>query len=157
MGEPASDMQLPSGKIIEVKLTYDAPVVDNIQESFNCSEKGSFVQIASSEEKAYGWGKWKTYSLEVGAGVFDVANISIQFEGDIVESYHYNLPDGTYDSFEENQDYETTGQGFSSTLHFNNGNELLDVDDLRDLLEENGVDLSDIKAIKKFLLQYSPE
>jgi hypothetical protein len=157
MGEPASDMQLPSGKIIEVKLTYDAPVVDNIQESFNCSEKGSFVQIASSEEKAYGWGKWRTYSLEVGAGVFDVANISVQFEGDIVESYHYNLPDGTYESFEENQDYETTGQGFSSTLHFNNGKELLDVDDLRDLLEENGVDLSDIKAIKKFLLQYSPE
>ncbi len=157
MGEPATDMQLPSGNIVEVKLTYDAPVVDNVQEGFDCSEKGNFVHISSSDEKAYGWGKWKTYSLEVAAGVFDVSNISVQFEGDIVESYHYNLSDGTYDSFEESQDYETTGQGFSSTLYFNNGKELLDVDDLRDLLEENGVDLSDIKAIKKFLLQYSPK
>ena len=157
MGEPATDMQLPSGKIVEVKLTYDSPVVDNEKESFDCTEKGSFVHIASSDEKAYGWGKWKTYSLEVAPGVFDVATISVQFEGDIVESYHYHLPDGTYEAFEESQDYETTGQGFSSTLYFNNGKELLDVDDLRDLLEENGIDLSDMKAIKKFLLQYSPK
>ncbi|MEY3565588.1 MAG: hypothetical protein RJA23_1758, partial [Bacteroidota bacterium] len=157
MGEPATDMQLPGGKIVEISLTYDAPVVDNVKESFDCTEKGSFVHIASSDEKAYGWGKWKTYTLEVGAGVFDIANISVQFEGDIVESYHYNLPDGTYDSFEETQDFETTGQGFSSTLYFNNGKELFDVDYLRDLLEENGVDLSDMKEIKKFLLQHSPD
>lgn len=157
MGEPATDMQLPNGKMVEVKLNYEAPVVDNVKESFDCSEKGKFVHIASSDEKAYGWGKWKTYSLEVAAGVFDLANISVQFEGDIVESYHYHLPDGTYDSFEENQDYETTGQGFSSTLYFNTGKELLDVDDLKDLLEEHGVDLSDMKAIRKFLLQHSPQ
>lgn len=156
MGEPATDMQLPNGKIVEVKLTYDSPKVDNEKESFDCSEKGSFVHISSSDEKAYGWGKWKTYSLEVDPGVFDVATISIQFEGDIVESYHYNLPEGST-PFEESQDYETTGQGFSSTLYFNNGKELLDVDELRDLLEENGVDLSDMKAIKKFLLNYSPQ
>jgi hypothetical protein len=156
MGEPATDMQLPNGKIVEVKLTYDSPKVDNEKGSFDCSQKGSFVHISSSDEKAYGWGKWKTYSLEVGPGVFDVATISVQFEGDIVESYHYNLPEGST-PFEESQDYETTGQGFSSTLYFNNGKELLDVDELRDLLEENGVDMSDIKAIKKFLLQYSPQ
>jgi len=156
MGEPATDMQLPGGKIVEISLTYDAPVVDNVKESFDCTEKGSFVHIASSDEKAYGWGKWKTYTLEVEAGVFDVANISVQFEGDIVESYHYNIPDGST-PFEETQDFETTGQGFSSTLYFNNGKELLDVDYLRDLLDDNGVDLSDMKAIKKFLLQYSPE
>ncbi|MHA8083020.1 DUF4116 domain-containing protein [Aquirufa sp. A-Brett2-15D] len=154
MGEPATDMQLPSGKIVEVKLAYDAPVVDNLKESFDCSEKGSFVHIASSDEKAYGWGKWKTYTMEVAPGVFDVANISVEFEGDIVESYRYNLPDGTYDSFEENQDYETTGQGFSSTLYFNNGKELIDVDELRDLLEENEIEIVDIKEIKKFLLNY---
>jgi hypothetical protein len=154
MGEPATDMQLPSGKIVEVSLTYDAPRVDNVKESFNCSEKGNFVHISSSDEKAYGWGKWKTYTLEVASGVFDVANISVQFEGDIVESYHYNLPDGTYDSFEESQDYETTGQGFSSTLYFNNGNELIDMDELRDLLEENEIDTGDIKEIKKFLFSY---
>jgi hypothetical protein len=153
MGEPATDMQLPSGKIVEVKLNYDAPVVDNLQESFNCSEKGSFVHIASSDEKAYGWGKWKTYSLDVAPGVFDVANISIQFEGDIVESYHYNLPEGST-PFEESQDYETTGQGFSSTLYFNNGKELIDMDELRDLLEENEIDTGDIKEIKKFLFNY---
>ena len=154
IGEPATDMQLPSGKIVEVKLTYDAPVMDNLKESFDCSEKGSFVHIASSDEKAYGWGKWKTYTLEVASGVFDTANISVEFEGDIVESYRYNLPDGTYDSFEENQDYETTGQGFSSTLYFNNGKELVDMDELRDLLEENEIEIVDIKEIKKFLLNY---
>ena len=156
MGEPATDMQLPGGKIVEISLTYDAPVVDNVKESFDCTEKGSFVHIASSDEKAYGWGKWKTYTLEVGAGVFDVANISVQFEGDIVESYHYNLPDGS-PPFEENQDVETTGQGFSSTLYFNNGKELIDVDDLKELLEDNGIELTDIKAIRKFLMQYSPQ
>ena len=156
MGEPATDMQLPGGKIVEISLTYDAPVVDNVKESFDCTEKGSFVHIASSDEKAYGWGKWKTYTLEVGAGVFDVANISVQFEGDIVESYHYNIPDGSF-PFEETQDFETTGQGFSSTLYFNNGKELIDVDDLKELLEDNGIELTDIKAIRKFLMQYSPQ
>jgi hypothetical protein len=154
MGEPATDMLIRSGKIVEVKLTYDFPVVDNEKESFDCSEKGSFVHISSSEEKAYGWGKWKTYSLEVASGVFDVANISVQFEGDIVESYHYNLPDGSYDSFQENQDYETTGQGFSSTLYFNNGKELIDVDDLKNLLEENEIEKGDINEIKKFLFNH---
>jgi hypothetical protein len=155
MVEPATDMQLPSGKIVEVKLTYDSPEVDNEKESFNCSEKGSFVHIASSDEKAYGWGKWKTYTIEVAEGVFDIANISVQFEGDIVESYHYNLPDGST-PFDESQDYETTGQGFSSTLYFNNGKELIDMDELRDLLEENEIDTGDIKEIKKFLFNYCP-
>jgi hypothetical protein len=156
MGEPATDMKLPNGSIVEISLTYDSPSIDNVAECFSSSEKGSFVHIASSDEKAYGWGKWKTYSLEVAAGVFDVANISVEFEGDIVESYHYNLPDGS-PPFEENQDVETTGQGFSSTLYFNNGKELIDVDDLKELLEDNGIELTDIKAIRKFLMQYSPQ
>ena len=155
MGEPATDMQLPNGKIIEISLNYDSPNIDDQKECFNSSEKGSFVHISSSDEKAYGWGKWKTYSLEVPAGVFDITKISVQFEGDIVYSYHYNLPDGSYESFEENQDYETTGQGFSSTLYFNNGKELIEIDELRDLLDENEVNGNDIKAIKKFLFNYN--
>ena len=115
------------------------------------------VHISSSNEKAYGWGKWKTHYLAVLPGVFDVANISVEFEGDIVSSYRYKLPEGPYDYFEETQDYETTGQGFSSTLYFNNGKELIDVDDLKELLEDNGIELTDIKAIRKFLMQYSPQ
>ena len=154
MGEPATDMKLPNGTIVEISLTYDSPVVNNEEECFANTEKGSFVHIASSNEKAYGWGKWKTYSMAVMPGVFDVANISVEFAGDIVSSYRYKLPEGPYDYFEESQDYETTGQGFSSTLYFNNGKELIDMDELRDLLEENEVDMKDIKAIKKFLLTY---
>ncbi|MHA8095143.1 DUF4116 domain-containing protein [Aquirufa lenticrescens] len=155
MGEPATDMKLPNGSIEEISLTYDYPLVNNEEECFTNTEKGSFVHIASSNEKAYGWGKWKTYSMAVMPGVFDVANISVEFEGDIVSSYRYKLPEGPYDYFEESQDYETTGQGFSSTLYFNNGKELIDMDELRDLLEENEVDMKDIKAIKKFLLTYN--
>ena len=157
MGEPATDMQLPTGKMVEISLTYDFPKLDNVEECFTNSEKGSFVHIASSNEKAYGWGKWKTYSLEVTPGIFDIANISVQFEGNIVSTYRYHLPDGTFDSFEESQDYETTGQGFSSTLYFNNGKELIDVDNLKELLEDNDIELTDIKAIRKFLIQYIPQ
>ena len=157
MGEPATDMKLPNGSVVEISLTYDSPAIDKMEECFNNSEKGSFVQISSSDEKAYGWGKWKTYSLAVLPGVFDVANISVEFEGDIVSSYRYKLPEEPYDYFEESQDYETTGQGFSSTLYFNNGKELIDVDNLRDLLEENDIGLTDVKAIRKFLMQYSPQ
>ena len=157
MGEPATDMKLPNGSIVEISLTYDSPSIDNVAECFTNSEKGSFVHISSSNEKAYGWGKWKTHYLAVLPGVFDVANISVEFEGDIVSSYRYKLPEGPYDYFEETQDYETTGQGFSSTLYFNNGKELIDVDDLKELLEDNGIELTDIKAIRKFLMQYSPQ
>lgn len=156
MTEPATDMKLPNGSIVEISLTYDSPTIDNVEECFTNTEKGSFVHIASSNEKAYGWGKWKTHSLAVLPGVFDVANISVEFEGDIVSSYRYKLPEGPYDYFEESQDYETTGQGFSSTLYFNNGKELIDVDDLKELLEDNDIDLTDIKAIRKFLLEYTP-
>jgi hypothetical protein len=156
MTEPATDMKLPNGSIVEISLTFDSPTIDNVAECFTNSEKGSFVHIASSSEKAYGWGKWKTHSLAVLPGVFDVANISVEFEGDIVSSYRYKLPEGPYDYFEESQDYETTGQGFSSTLYFNNGKELIDVDDLKELLEDNDIDLTDIKAIRKFLLEYTP-
>ncbi|MCM0042635.1 MAG: hypothetical protein NBV61_07700 [Algoriphagus sp.] len=156
MGEPATDMQLPNGKLVEISLNYEFPHVDDQEECLSSSEKGSFVHISASDEKAYGWGKWKTYSLEVPAGVIDIAKISVQFEGDIVYGYRYHLPDGTFDSFEENPDYQTTGQGFSSTLYFNNGKELIEVDELSELLEENEIDSTDIKAIRKFLMQYTP-
>lgn len=154
MVEPATDMKLPNGSITEISLTYNSPSIDKMEECFTNSKKGSFVHIASSNEKAYGWGKWKTYSMAVTPGVFDVANISVEFEEDIVSSYRYKLPEGPYNYFEESQDYETTGQGFSSTLYFNNGKELIDMDELRDLLEEKEVSIKDIKAIKKNLLTY---
>jgi hypothetical protein len=154
MVEPATDMQLPNGKIIPIALKYERPDSDNLKVCFNNSSKGSFVHIAVSDEKAYGWGEWKSYTLEVKPGVFDINNISVEFDSGIVSSYSYNLPDGDYDQFEENEDYTTTGQGFSSTLYFNNGKELIDADDVKDLLEENEIDTTDIEAIKEFLMQH---
>ena len=154
MGEPATDMQLPNGKIVAISLKYERPDSDNLKLCFNISIKGSFVHIAVSDEKAYGWGEWKSYTLEVKPGVFDINNISVEFDSGIVSSYSYNLPDGDYEQFEENEDYTTTGQGFTSTLYFNNGKELIDVDELKDLLEENEIDTTDIEAIKEFLMQH---
>lgn len=154
MGEPATDMQLPNGKIVPIALKYERPDSDNLSECFNNSSKCSFVQIAVSNEKAYGWGEWKSYTLEVKPSVFDINKISVDFDSGIVSSYSYNLPDGDYEQFEENEDYTTTGQGFTSTLYFNNGKELIDADDVRDLLEENEIDTTDIEAIKEFLMQH---
>ena len=154
MGEPATDMQLPNGKILPISLNYERPQIDNLLECFNMSSKGSFVHIAVSDEKAYGWGQWKSYTLEVKPGIFDIDNISVEFESGIVSSYSYNYPNGDDDQFEENEDYTTTGQGFTSTLYFNNGKELIDADDIKDLLEENEIDTTDLEAIKEFLLQH---
>lgn len=154
MGEPATDMQLPNGKIVAISLKYERPDSDNLKLCFNISIKGSFVHIAVSDEKAYGWGQWKSYTLEVKPGIFDINNISVEFDSGIVSSYSYNLPDGDYDQFDEKEDYTTTGQGFTSTLYFNNGKELIDADDIKDLLEENEIDLRDIKTIKEFLMQH---
>jgi hypothetical protein len=151
MVEPATDMQLPTGKIVEVSLKYERTEIDNAVECFKNSVKGDFVHIAESNEKAYGWGQWKSYWLEVKPGLFDINNIAVDFDSSIVSGYTYNLPDGDYEVFEENEDYTTSGQGFSSTLYFNNGKELIDVDDLKDLLEENEIDTSDINSIKEFL------
>lgn len=154
MGEPATDIQLPNGKIIPISLKYDRPEIDNLIECFNNSSKGNFVHIAVSDEKAYGWDQWKSYTLEVKPGIFDINNISVEFDSGIVSSYSYNLPDGDYNQFDEKEDYTTTGQGFTSTLYYNNGKELIDADDLKDLLEENEIDLTDIKTIKEFLMQH---
>jgi hypothetical protein len=151
ISEPATDMQLPNGKIVPISLKYENPEVDNLAKCFHNSSKGSFVQMAVSDEKAYGWGEWKSYALEVEPGLFDISKISVDFDADIVLGYSYNLPDGNYEIFEENEDFNTTGQGFTSTLYFNNGKELIDVDDLKDLLEENEIDTSDINSIKEFL------
>ena len=154
MGEPATDMQLPNGKILPISLNYERPQIDNLLECFNMSSKGSFVHIAISDEKAYGWGQWKSYTLEVKPGIFDIDNISVEFESGIVSSYSYTYPNGDDEQFEENEDYTTTGQGFTSTLYFNNGKELIDADDIKDLLEENEIDTTDLEAIKEFLLQH---
>ena len=154
MGEPATDMQLPNGKILPISLNYERPQIDNLLECFNMSSKGSFVHIAISDEKAYGWGQWKSYTLEVKPGIFDIDNISVEIESGIVSSYSYTYPNGDDEQFEENEDYTTTGQGFTSTLYFNNGKELIDADDIKDLLEENEIDTTDLEAIKEFLLQH---
>ena len=58
--------------------------------------------------------------------------------------------------FEEDEDYSTTGKGFTSNLYFNNGIELVnvDLDELREELDNGGIDSSDIDAVKKFALIY---
>jgi len=109
---------------------------------------GDFVHISSSDEKGYGWNSWYQYSLEVVAGIFDIRKIEVQFDSEVVSGYTYEDQ-----NFEQVGDYTTTGQGFSTTLYFNNGSSLeeVDVDELRSALEaEEGSDLAD--RARQFLL-----
>ena len=154
--EPATDLKLPNGDIIPVSLDYKSPNFDNLLDCFDDSSAGDFIQIASSDEKAYGWDQWKRYTLEVKPGIFNINNIEVEFERDIVSGYTYNYPDGTSDSFEENEDISTSGKGFTSELYFNNGTKLhvVDIDDFREALNNEGIDLDDIEEVKQFALQY---
>ena len=154
--DPATDMKLPNGDIVGISLNYDRPSYDNIEECFNDSKIGDFIQIATSDEKAYGWDQWKKYTLEVKPGIFNLNNIEVEFERDIVSGYSYKNSDNTTDSFDEDDDYTTTGKGFTSNLYFNNGSKLasVDIDYLREALEDENIDISDIDAVKKFAINY---
>ena len=154
--EPATHLKLPNGNILGISLNYSTPIYDNIEECFNDSKVGDFIQIATSDEKAYGWGQWKKYTLEIKPGIFNLNNIEVEFERDIVSGYSYNDPDSTTVPFEEDDDYTTTGKGFSSVLYFNNGTKLVsvDIDYLRDALENESIDITNIDAVKQFSIKY---
>jgi hypothetical protein len=154
--EPATDLQLPDGGIISINLNYEMPLYDKFDYCFNDSNEGDFIQIASSDEKAYGWDKWKKYTLEVKPGIFNINNIEVEFEHDIVSGYSYKNPNGNYDNFEEDSDYSTSGKGFSSSLYFNNGIKLVsvDVEELREALNNANVDYSNTDEVKEFTLNY---
>ena len=99
---------------------------------------------------------WKKYTLEIKPGIFNLNNIEVEFERDIVSGYSYNDPDSTTVPFEEDDDYTTTGKGFSSVLYFNNGTKLVsvDIDYLRDALENESIDITNIDAVKQFSIKY---
>jgi hypothetical protein len=109
-----------------------------------------FTDVDEADEKSYGWDNWKKYSIEMPAGNFDVRNIEVEFEYDIVSSYNYN---GV--GFDEDENYNSSGKGFTSSLYFNNGEELVSVDinELREELSEEGIDLNDIEEIKQFAMK----
>jgi hypothetical protein len=172
--EPATDLLLPDGTFSSIKINYTPIGLDLNKYCFDESEKGDFIQIASSDEKSYGWSNWKKYTItfdDLGnysspllnvntnisgitvKGIFDVRKIRTNFDYNIVSSYTYL--DDLLD-FEEDEDYSTTGKGFTSNLYFNNGIELINVDleDLREALENESIDSSDIDAVRKFSIKY---
>ncbi len=170
--EPATDLKLPDGTIKSIKILYNSPNYSATEDAFIRTSKGDFVQIASSSEKAYGWEQWKEYSITFNdfenyaspflkldtivngihvKGIFDVRQIKVNFESGIVDSYEYG-DEGI--SFEESDNYQTTGQGYESALYFNNGTELVEIDleELSTELEENKIDKENIQAIKDYLI-----
>ena len=172
--EPATDLLLSDGTFSSIKINYTPVGLDLDKYCFDDSTKGDFIQIASSDEKSYGWNNWKRYTItfdDLGnysspllnintnisgvpiKGIFDVRKIRTNFDYNIVSSYTYL--DDLLD-FEEDEDYSTTGKGFTSNLYFNNGIELVnvDLDDLRGALENESIDSSDIDAVRKFSIKY---
>jgi hypothetical protein len=150
INEPATDLELPNGERVSINLKYTSPDYDNFETCFKRTSPGDFIQIAFSEEKGYGWDDWKRYSIQFQGGVFNINKIKVEFEGSIVSGYSL---DG--ETFTESDDYSTTGKGFTSTLYFNNGKELVEVEieELKNELEKASVDLENIDEIKEFLLK----
>jgi hypothetical protein len=170
--EPATDIMLPDGTCRSIKIPYTKPEYDVQSDCFSSTSKGDFVQIASSDEKSYGWDQWKKYTITFDdwgnysspllqidtivngievKGVFDVRKIKVSFEYDMVDSYSYEDDDL---HFEEDDNYQSTGQGFSATLYFNNGTELVEIDleELSSELEEANIPTDNMEAIRNYLL-----
>lgn len=157
--EPATHIQINDGGIIPLSLTYSAPEFDEMEYCFQNSSKGDFVHISSSDEKAYGWTKWKRYTLNFEKGIFDIQKIHVDFEYNIVDGYYYDYENSKrIDYFESSDDYSTTGKGFESELYFNTGTALesIDMSTLREELEAEDIAFDDIEKIKAYLYkQYS--
>ena len=150
IGEPATDLELPDGERISISLKYTNPDYDIFESCFKRTNAGDFIQIASSEEKGYGWDDWKRYSIQFQGGVFNLNKVKVEFEGLIVSGYSLEGK-----RFSESDDYSTTGKGFTSTLYFNNGKKLVEVEveELKNELVNAGVDLDNVDEIKAFLLK----
>jgi hypothetical protein len=171
--EPATDVQLSDGTFSSIKINYTPVALDLEKYAFDESDKGDFIQIACSDETSYGWEDWKKYTItfdDLGnysspllninstingfdiKGVFDVRKIRTNFDYNIVSSYTY--VDDLID-FEEDENYTSTGKGFNSDLYYNNGSELINIDleELREGLENANIATDDIEQIKRFITE----
>lgn len=169
--EPATDLQLSDGTFNSITINYTPVALDLEKYSFDESDKGDFIQIACSDEKSYGWEDWKKYTItfdDLGnysspllninstingfdiKGVFDVRKIRTNFDYNIVSSYTY--VDDLID-FEEDENYTSSGKGFTSNLYFNDGSKLINIDleELREGLEKANIATDDIEQIKQFI------
>jgi hypothetical protein len=103
--EPATDLLLSDGTFSSIKINYTPVGLDLDKYCFDDSTKGDFIQIASSDEKSYGWNNWKRYTItfdDLGnysspllnintnisgvpiKGIFDVRKIRTNFDYNIV-------------------------------------------------------------------------
>jgi hypothetical protein len=169
--EPATDVLLSDGTISSITINYTPVNLDLEKYAFDESDKGDFIQIACSDEKSYGWGDWKKYTItfeDLGnysspllnldcningfkvKGVFDVRKIRTNFDYNIVSSYTYF--DDLID-FDEDENYTSTGKGFNSNLYYNDGSKLISIDleELREGLENANIAIDDIEQIKQFI------
>lgn len=150
---PATDLQLPDGTIVPVTLKHQPHTLDRAKLAFKASSRGDFVHVSQSTEKAYGWEGWKRYSLTLEDGVFDLARVRVEWDDGLVSGYTYEADDDEIE-FDEDDRYSTTSKGVDTSFFFNDGSTLirLDFDDLAGELEDEGIDVSDVDAVRAFLL-----
>ena len=157
VSEPATHLQLPDGSIVPIRLAHVRPEHDSRQEALEWSERGDFLHITTSSERAHGWDGWNRYTLTLNAsetnGAFDLSKVAVKWEDGNVDGYSYETTDGIVD-FEVDEHVSSDGKGGATGFYFHDGKVLQPhvFSGLREELETAGIDLNDVEKVRKYLL-----
>jgi hypothetical protein len=148
MRDTATNIEYPDGAMESINIKEPEDYESFDIESCASDVKGTFVAEGTSYEKAYGgWENWMKYSIELEYELIP-DNIVPTYECGMVDGYNY---DDEY--FESDDMYSTSGKGSDFSLYIvtKNGLESIDLDEIIEGINEQGLDPENEADVRKYI------